>query len=202
MTCTKLARKLQPQATTTDNASNFGKAYREFGESFLDDFSEDNGSDEMNEQFEYIEVNTTLSSQVKCGSHTFNLVGVKDAAAAQNDKKYFAQHKSAFTKLNRLWKCCKQPKAAEKIIEILGVMIHRPVVTRWNALFDCVVKVLRHDMEKLNKLMRELGIPEFTQSDIRFLHEYVTVLKPIAKAIDALLPTVTLHIFCLLCTTL
>lgn len=172
-------------ATTTDNAANFSKAYREFGLAFEDDFYDDDESD-MDGEIEYVEVNTSLSSQVRCGSHTFNLIGVKDAAAAQNDKKYFAQHKSAFTKLNRLWKCCKQPKAAEKIIEILGVMIHRPVATRWNGLFDCVVTVLRIDMEILNKLMRELSIPEFTQSDIRFLHEYVTVLKPIAKAIDAL----------------
>lgn len=174
-------------ATTTDNASNFGKAYREFGLAFEDNFNAGNESDDdTNDEIEYIEVNTKLSSQVRCGSHTFNLIGVTDAAAAQTDTKYFTQHKSAFMKLNRLWKCCKQPKAAEKIVEILGVMIHRPVVTRWNGLFDCVVFVLRIDMEKLKKLMRELSIPEFTQSDIRFLHEYVTVLKPIAKAIDAL----------------
>lgn len=173
-------------ATTTDNASNFVKAFREFGVTFDDDFYANTESNDLNEEINYIEMDVALSSRVKCGSHTFNLVAMKDAAAAQNDTKYFTQHKSAFTKLNRLWKCSNQPKAAEKIIEILGAVIHRPVHTRWNGLFDCVFKTIQHGMENLNKLMRELNIPEFTHNDIHFLHEYVAVMKPIAKAIDML----------------
>lgn len=173
-------------ATTTDNASNFLKAFREFGVTFERDFPEDQEWNKLNEEIEYIEVSTALSSHVKCGSHTFNLIAMKDAAAAQNDHKYFTQHKSAFTKLNRLWKCSSQPKAGEKIVEILSVNIHRPIVTRWNALFDCVLKILQIDILKLSEVMRELDIPELTPNDVHFLHEYIAVMKPIAKAIDTL----------------
>lgn len=136
-------------ATTTDNASNFAKAFREFGLQF----DEDEVYNQQNDEVEYIEMKTALSLQVKCGSHTFSLIGAKDAAAAQNNTKYFSQHSSAFTKLNRIWKCSSQPKAAEQMIGIIGTMIHRPIITRWNALFDCITKLLRIDMEKLNELM-------------------------------------------------
>lgn len=171
-------------ATTTDNASNFAKAFREFGLPIGN--YEDNEMNELGDEIEYIEMTTALSSQVRCASHTFSLVGVNDAANAQKDSKYFSHHTSAFTKLNRLWKCSKQPKAAEIMVEILDFLIRRPIVTRWNALFDCLMKILGIDMGKLNEVMRALNIPEFTAVDIQFLHEYVTVLKPIAKATDCL----------------
>lgn len=164
--------------------SNFAKAFREFGLPI--DFYEDKEMNEPGNEVEYIEMTTALSSQVRCGSHTFSLIGVNDAANAQHDSKYFNHHSSAFTKLNRLWKCSNQPKAAEKIVEILGFLIHRPIVTRWNALYDCLMKVLGIDMDKLNEVMRTLDIPEFTAIDIQFLHEYVAVMKPIARAIDCL----------------
>lgn len=183
-------------ATTTDNASNFAKAFREFGVSIDSLFSDDEELNGLYEEIEYIEMETALSTQVRCGSHTFSLIGVKDAANAHNDSKYFNHHSSAFKKLNRLWKCLKQPKAAEKIMKILGFMIHRPVVTRWNALYDCLVKILRIDMLKLNELLRALEIPEFTAIDIQFLHEYIAVMKPIAKAIDCL--QAECHFGCLL----
>lgn len=173
-------------ATTTDNASNFAKAFREFGVPIDSHFQEDNEMNEICDEIEYIEMDTALSMQVRCGSHTFSLVGVKDAANAQNDPKYFSHHSSAFTKLNRLWKCANQPKAAEQIVDILKFLIRRPIVTRWNALFDCLTKILGIDMAKLNEVMRALDIPEFTSIDIQFLHEYVTVMKPIAEAIDCL----------------
>lgn len=127
---------------------------------------------------------TSLSMQVKCGSHTFSLVGVKDAAKAMTSATYFKQHSSAFTKLNRLWNQSKYPKPTEKMVEILGRPIHRPVSTRWNSVFDCVNKILQIDSAKLANLMNELEIPEFSANDFHFLHEYIKVLKPIAVAID------------------
>lgn len=173
-------------ATTTDNASNFVKAFREFGLSFDWYLSEDKELHELSEQIEYTEIDTPLSMQVRCGSHTFNLIGVTDAANAMTNTKYFNQHSSAFKKLNRLWKCSSHPKASEKIVEILGRAIHRPVATRWNSVYDCVKKILKFDTEKLADLMKELEIPDFLPNDLHFLHEYLKVLKPVAQAIDIL----------------
>lgn len=170
-------------ATTTDNASNFLKAFREFGVSFDWEFAQEK---ELYDEIEYIEIDISLSLQVKCGSHTFSLVGVKDSAAALNNTIYFNHHSSAFKKLNRIWKCSNQPKAAEKIVEILGTTIHRPVATRWNSVYDCVKKILQKDTAKLAALMNALEIQGFSSNDYLFLDEYVKVLKPIANAIDYL----------------
>lgn len=150
-------------ATTTDNAFNFLKAFREFGVSFDWHFAEDK---ELYEEVEYIEIDTSLSFQVKCGSHTFSLVGVTDSAAALKNIQYFNQ------------------KASEKFVEILGTAIHRPVATHWNSVYDCVKKILRKDTAKLAELMNVLDISEFSPNDLLFLDEYVKVLKPIAYTID------------------
>lgn len=170
-------------ATTTDNASNFLKSFREFGVSFDWHLDEQR---ELYENVEYSELEISLSLHVRCGSHTFSLIGVKDSADALNNNTYFKQHSSAFMKLNRIWKCSNQPKASEKIVEILGSAIHRPVAPRWNSVYDCVKKILAKDTTKMIELMKALEIQEFSSNEFLFLHEYVKVLKPIANAIDYL----------------
>lgn len=169
-------------ATTTDNAANFDKAFREFGIPIELHFVDD----DVLSEFEYVNIGKVLSLHVKCASHTFSLIGVKDSAFALNDKKYFNQYTSAFKKLNQLWSCANKPKGSEKIQIILGSAIHRPVATRWNSVYDCIAKILRLDSAKLAQLMSALEIPEFSVIDLGFLHEYEKVLKPIARALDYL----------------
>lgn len=173
-------------ATTTDNATNFLKAFREFGISFDWHCSGDKETNQLYEEIEYIQIKTALSSQVKCGSHTFSRVGVKDAAKALTNAKYLKQHSSAFTKLNRIWKSVKSSTVCEKMVNVLGSCIQRPVATRWNSVFDCINKILKIYSVKLSELLTELEIPELTSTDYHFLHEYVKVFKPIAIAIDQL----------------
>lgn len=171
-------------ATTTDNAANFIKAFKEYGIPiewhFIDD--EFDPVDEV----EYIEMETGLSLHVKCAAHTLSLIGVKDSAHALTNTKYFNQYSSTFRKLNQIWNCANKPKSSEKIKNILGKSIHRPVATRWNSIYDCVMKILQIDSSKLTMLMEALDIPAFSVNDLTFLHEYVQVLKPIARALDYL----------------
>lgn len=172
-------------ATTTDNAANFGKAFREFGVPIEWHFVDDKELDQVDE-FENIPIESALSLHVKCASHTLSLIAVKDSAQALKNSKYFNHYSLAFKKLNRIWKCANQPKASETIMNILGRAICRPVATRWNSVYDCIVKILELDSTKLTNLMEVLEIPAFTVSDISFLHEYIKVLTPIARALDYL----------------
>lgn len=172
-------------ATTTDNASNFDKAFREFGIPIEWHFVDDAEFNPVTE-VDYTEIDTALSLHIKCASHTFSLIGVKDASKAMRNSSYFNKHTSAFKKLNRIWNCANKPKASETIVNILGKSIHRPVSTRWNSVYDCIVKILKLDQSKLRDLMVALEIPEFSVIDMAFLHEYVKVLTPIARALDCL----------------
>lgn len=172
-------------ATTTDNAANFDKAFREFGIPIEWHFLDDAEFDPVTE-VDYQEIDTALSLHVRCASHTFSLIGVKDASKAMTDSSYFNKHTSAFKKLNRIWNCANKPKASETIMNMLGKSIYRPVSTRWNSVYDCIVKILELDQSKLRDLMVALEIPEFSVIDMAFLHEYIKVLTPIATALDCL----------------
>lgn len=94
--------------------------------------------------------------------------------------------RSILTSIHQIWNSANKPKASEIIVNILGKAIHRTVATRWNSVFDCIVKILKFDQVKLADLMLKLGIPEFSVNDVAFLHEYIKVLTPIAKALDCL----------------
>lgn len=88
-------------ATTTDNASNFDKAFREFGIPIEWHFVEDADFNPVTD-IDYTEIDTVLSLHVKCASHTFSLIGVKDASRAMSNKFYFDKYTSAFKKLNQI----------------------------------------------------------------------------------------------------
>lgn len=80
-------------ATTTDNASNFVKAFREFGMPIEWHFVDDAEFDPVTD-VDYIEIEKVLSLHVKCASHTLSLIGVKDSANAFKNAQYFNQYTS------------------------------------------------------------------------------------------------------------
>lgn len=184
LVCSKFGISEKIIGVVTDNASNFAKAFREFGFTFsFDDMDhERNNTDEI----EYTQIEIDLWLHIRCSCHTLNLVCVHDAAIAFKNQAYFKAHSSAFTKLNRLWNQSSRPKSSETIMNELGRAINRPVVTRWNAVNDCINKILRIDSAKLSNLMKRLELPQFSTNDLCFLHEYVRVLGPIARALDCL----------------
>lgn len=73
-----------------------------------------------------------------------------------------------------------------------------PNATRWNAWFDSVnhvVKLLEADgngdtqekmLENLNLLCEHHGIGDFKYQEILFMREYVSLMQPIAIALDVL----------------
>lgn len=185
--------------TVTDNASNFVKAFKDFGVtfdsflSFMADTNDQNKNDELNESLcaetndsfldedenpdmeepfiEFFELtdNVLLSAHFRCGSHTFCRVAAKDASDAMNDTRYAKQHESAFKKNNSLFKKTNLPKSSEIIRNILKKSLVLPAKTRWNSLFDSVEHILKFELKVLNTVMLELDLQQFTQADYDFL---------------------------------
>lgn len=205
--------------TVTDNASNFVKAFKDFGVS-MDAFiaamaakkNERNDTNAYNEHsfeadssfefnfpedeeanrsgIDFIEIEESLlSDHYRCGSHTFCLLASKDAKNAFENEQFETQHKSAFDKVNELYKNTNRPKSSEIITNILKCSLILPVATRWNSMFDSVEQILSFELKVLNAVMLELDLPQFTQEDYDFLQEYLQVMEPIATSIDNLQST-------------
>lgn len=130
-----------------------------------------------------------LPNQVKCASHTLNLIGSNDITKAQSDKTYSLLYVSSFAKLNRLWNKTQYSKASEIIENTLESKLNRPFTTRWNAVPMSIREVLSKNKDKLDEFMIKFNIPVFLESERVFLQEYVDMLEPITSALNNLQKT-------------
>lgn len=183
-------------ATVTDNGSNFVKAFKEFGIKLN---SMDDEDDEFVEEFpifvpidehELGEHLPELPKHLRCASHTLNLIATTDATKIINsDKILKKRHSIAMSKCQILWNKAGRPKSAEIIQSVFGHHLSYPGATRWNSLYDSISQILK-EKEKLAKLYDEFhmeGSDVCLQNlDIKYLEEYVTVMKPLALALDIL----------------
>lgn len=90
-------------------------------------------------------------------------------------------------KLHALWNAAgRSVNASDDVFDILGRYLPRPVVTRWNSLFDSVLMFIRQDQSKIRELLSKLKIPEVTDDDYLFLTEFLQIMYPISSALDIL----------------
>jgi len=94
-------------------------------------------------------------------------------------------YNAAIGKCTKLWNISWSPKSAEKIHDICGMQLKRPVPTRWNSLYDALERVMKIE-KHLDSICEELNVPKLTPKEIKFLKEFVKVSKPVAMALDRL----------------
>ncbi len=149
---------------TTDNGSNFLKAFRIYGEqdennNSASDETEDEISDVMCDDVDGVEVDFVevtavldeddglqfqLPKHHRCACHLLNLVSAVDAAKACSNEAYKKLSRSAFAKCHALWNKCGRSAAAAEIIEdVCKIQMIRPNTTRCNSLFLAIERVLR-----------------------------------------------------------
>ncbi|XP_057339645.1 zinc finger BED domain-containing protein 4-like [Microplitis mediator] len=198
------------QATVTDNASNFSKAFKEFGVGSYDDTSLDvseknDGNADEDDDIGINEIDKSdpdkivksddtfgsyckhkLPRHVKCASHTLNLIASEDVTKAiNNDKRLKRQHKNVMDKCSSLWKLLRSPKIHERLKSTLGISLRRPVVTRWNSTYDCLKQVISIKDKLINEDFGELKEP-LCKVDFEYLEEFLMCSTPLALAIDKL----------------
>lgn len=181
-------------ATVSDNGSNFVKAFKEFGKEGSDTFTDQHDESEEDgdeDDFEFIHISSNLSIElpqhVRCASHTLNLIATTDVRnAIQKNTSLRTKQTNAIAKCTALWKMAGRPKSNEVIIGVLGHTLSYPGVTRWNSLFNSISQILR-SKEKLPTLFASLNLNQmFKESELDYLKEYCSVLKPLATALDIL----------------
>ncbi|XP_037388735.1 uncharacterized protein LOC119262030 [Pygocentrus nattereri] len=169
--------------TTTDNGSNFLKAFRIYGQTDENnnpepvgesDGEEDDGgqndNDDEEESVEGVEfvdagalldeddyLEYQLPKHHRCACHLLNLVSTVDALKAEVNPLYKRVSRSTFAKCSSLWnKSSRSTTASELIEDHCKLQFLRPVATR------------------------------FTPVELAFLAEYAKTMSPVAKALDVL----------------
>ena len=154
-------------------------------------FSFASEDEDMEEDF-----SVAVPKHLRCASHTLNLVGSTDFKIAIKKSSMFNRHTSAFRKCKILWKANKHHLSSEIIMDTLKGSLIYPTVTRWNALYDAVVRLISFEKKDLNKVMKLLKnlkykrhideFEEFTVADINYLKIFINIMKPVAIALDSL----------------
>ena len=104
-----------------------------------------------------------------------------------------------WSKLQAIWtRQSKSPSAANKIREILGKLLKRPSLTRWNSILDAVEdisialkdqeikKKLKEAIESFKETKSKKAFKFFTDNEIYMMNAYVNVFKPLAIALDTI----------------
>ena len=74
-----------------------------------------------------------------------------------------------------------------------------PTVTRWNSFYEAVSKIIKDDT-KINKVCQALELPVIPPTEVQFLKDYSSVVKPVATAIDILQGDKNCYLGCVLPT--
>ncbi|XP_056465197.1 uncharacterized protein LOC130404471 [Gadus chalcogrammus] len=189
--------------TTTDNGSNFLKAFQVFSVDKNNNEGEEKEDEEGNEMegVEFVDMTSILvendgfefelPKHQRCACHLLNLVSTVDAEKATANDGYKKLQRSTFIKCYGLWnKCGRSCQAAEAVEDSCSLQLLRPNATRWNSMFMAVERLLKILREKgepaLREICAELKVPMFHPVELTFLKEYYTTMSPVAHSINIL----------------
>jgi hypothetical protein len=125
--------------TTTDNGSNFIKAFAVFAQT---EDELDVSITDMNDIFTFSDDDESLElpSHQRCAAHSLSLVSTTDAA--ETDNQYKKLSCATFAKCQALWnKTGRSVQAKEIIDEESPLQIKRPCSTRRNSVFDAIQRL-------------------------------------------------------------
>ncbi len=172
--------------TTTDNGSNFIKAFSVFGNDNvtntdeIDVNNEEDDDESANEEgisdgvtyhniTDHVDEGTDdedydLPSHQRCACHTLQLIATGDADQAEENAAYKRLSRATFGKCQALWnKLSRSSLAAEAVQSNCGIALVKPNKTWWNSVFMAVerlVKIVKQKGEgSLHSLCNELKVP-------------------------------------------
>lgn len=189
--------------TTTDNGSNFVKAFSVFASSNDSISNENSRADDDDDSdlsdddtIEAIHVNQALDDALsqeyhlprhqRCACHTLNLIATVDAEKAESNAAYKKLSRSTFAKCQGLWnKYGRSALAVEAVIDAFALGLKRPNATRWNSVFLAVERLVRvineNGEDQFHVVCSKLDVPRFTNGELEFLTEYVSSVRPLTQ---------------------
>ena len=143
-----------------------------------------------------------LPKHFRCAAHTISLVGDVNLHKV-NVKGWNHQQMNAwermYSKCQAIWtRQSRSPTARKAIKEIIGKLLRRPALTRWNSIIDSFIDIVDavEDMEQKIKFKEVIEsfkgykskepFKFFTNSELDIMKAYVEAFKPIASALDTI----------------
>ncbi|CAL1671837.1 unnamed protein product [Lasius platythorax] len=145
------------------------------------------------------QIDVILPRHLRCASHTLHLIASSDAVKIiRDDLRLKRLHKEAIKECQKLWRKLRSPKNRESLKKYLKCSLKRPVVTRWNSLYDCLKQIITLE-DKLTNIQQhvnfEVGIREH---HFRYIKDYLLCMEPLALGIDKAQAETTCYYGCLL----
>ena len=180
----------------TDNGSNFDKAFRFFGPDENEDEEEESEDEQQDATQDITLIDTTellneaasseswkLPPHHACACHSLSLIFTTDI---KNMRRVSPFQEPSFSKCQAIWnKCSRSTTAAEKVTLITGIVLPTPTVVRWNSFFNSLKTLMKY-ADKLSQICKATGVPNFKDSEIEFMKEYLECVEPIATALNLL----------------
>lgn len=147
------------------------------------DDEEENSNTERGESI----VNLLLLEHKRCANHTLNLVAAVDSLKARDIARYKRIYDGAMAKVQALSNAVHRSTKNSDIVEDeIGMTFLNPTCTRWSSSYMAVQRIVEVGIEKTQSCQHRIGLHPFSEEDFTFLNAYVTVMRPIAIAMEVL----------------
>lgn len=128
-----------------------------------------------------------LKNHIQNATYLLELISSEGVQKALNSENYANQHNLAFGNFDALSDETKHSNLSEKSSTTLKEIFKPQTITsKATEIYNGVSNLAHCDRENLNELVTEIGIPAFTEEDMKFFKEYSTIVEPIATAIEYL----------------
>lgn len=85
-----------------------------------------------------------LGAHQRCSAHSLHLVATTDLLRGlQTCESLKLMYDSVMAKCSAMWNPTRYPKQYENLKQLLGAALKRPVVTRWNSLFESLSQLVQ-----------------------------------------------------------
>lgn len=130
-------------------------------------------------------VKLLLLEHKRCANHTLNLVASVDSLKARENVRYKRIYDGAMAKVQGLSNAVhRSTKNADIVADEIGLMFLNPTCTRWSSSYAAVQRIVQVGLEKTQACQQRIGLHPLSEDDMTFLTAYVTVMRPIAIAME------------------
>lgn len=173
-------------------------------ENDVDDDDDNNDNDNFNNTVDCEEISDQLEillpKHLKCASHTLNLIASSDAIKIiNNNARLKRTHEETIEECKKLWKKLRSPKNREALNKYLKCALKRPIVTRWNSLYNCLKQILALQNKLTDVDIQHLNFEvNFKEHHFIYIKDYITCMEPLALGIEQAQAEKNIYYGCLL----